>query len=73
MSIELKINPERMGTEFETTGIYVRAKINDEKWDNADIMQLDRDSLISFMHSRGEKNTWAENIVLTLFGYEQYD
>ena len=68
---EYKINPDRSLPEDEHTGIYVRGKDVDGNWVNLDLYQLDRPSLIAFLHSRGGKNEWAENIVLALMGYEQ--
>jgi hypothetical protein len=50
------------------TGIKVRAYLDDEigNWDIAD---LDRDSLLRFLRSRGGQNEWAENTVLIMLGH----
>lgn len=53
-----------------STGIFVRVKNADGTWGNADILHLERDSLIEWLRSRGEKNRWAEATVLTLLGHE---
>lgn len=57
----------------DRTGIYVRAQLSSGKWINADIYQLERDSLHRWLRSRGGKNLWAENCVLSLLGHEQYE
>lgn len=52
-------------------GIYVRAKGCDERIGSYDIAELDRDSLLRFLRSRGGDNEWAENVVLVLLGHTQ--
>lgn len=66
--MELKVDPARK--DADSTGIYVRAKNGDE-WGSFDIADLDRDSLHSWLRSRGGENLWAENCVLLLLGHEQ--
>jgi uncharacterized protein (DUF927 family) len=51
------------------TGIFVRAKFPNGKWDTADIIILTKESLIEWLESRGEKNEWAESCVGLLLGY----
>jgi hypothetical protein len=51
------------------TGIYVRAKTAGGRWINADIADLDRDSLLTFLRSRGGDNAWAEDVVGILLGH----
>lgn len=63
----LRIDPARKG-KFETTGIYVRA-LDGTVWVSADIADLDRESLIVWLRSRGGDNTWAENVVAMLLGH----
>lgn len=53
----------------EATGIYVRAQRPDGTWDNADIAELDADSLLTWLRSRGGSNPWAEQVVLILLGH----
>jgi len=68
--MELKINPERIN-ESEIgglSGIYIRAMTPDGKWDNADLCQLDRESVIKWTKSR--KNG-ALNALLIMLGYDQ--
>lgn len=52
------------------TAIFVRAVDGEGKWHSADIVTLDRDSLIRWLRSRGGKNLLAENVVLVLLGHE---
>lgn len=71
---ELQVAPDRTDTEDgDKTGIYVRAKLPDGRWVPADIYQLDRLSLHRWLRSRGGKNLWAENCVLSLMGHEGFD
>lgn len=53
----------------EATGIYVRAQRPDGTWDDADIAELDADSLLTWLRSRGGSNPWAEQVVLILLGH----
>lgn len=53
----------------EATGIYVRAKSADERWVNADIAELDGQSLLAWLRSRGGDNRWAEDVVGLLLGH----
>jgi hypothetical protein len=67
----LRFCPERSDIRHGDTGIYVRAQKADESWGNADIAELDRDSLHRWLRSRGGRNLWAENVVMALLGHEQ--
>lgn len=67
--MRLKINSERWKKpeSFVATGIYIRALTPEGEWDNADIIQLERDFII--MWAKGRKNG-ALNALLILLGYE---
>lgn len=68
----MTILPERNLTDVQApTGIFVRAKDPNGQWVNADIWQLDRDSLIEWLRSRGGDNPWAEQVVCLLLGHER--
>ena len=64
----LRTDPLRENSP-SSTGIFVRALNSDGRWRSVDIVNLTRDSLISWLRSRGGFNPWAESVVLTLFGY----
>lgn len=68
MSKDLTADPARFGNYGET-GIYVRAKGVNGVWDSFDIVDLDRESLLSFIRSRGENSAWCESIILILLGH----
>lgn len=53
---------------LRATNIPVRAK-RGEAFDNVDIVELDRISLLVWLRSRGGDNPWAENLVLILLGH----
>lgn len=53
------------------TGIYTRAIGRDGRWDSFDIAELDRDSLVRFIRSRGEVSTWAVHLVLIMLGHDR--
>lgn len=53
----------------DATGIYVRAQRTDGRWDSADIAELDADSLLTWLRSRGGDNPRAEQVVLILLGH----
>lgn len=72
----LRVKADRLNLdprEPDWTGILVRAQAPDGSWMNADIGQLDRESLHRWLRSRGGRNLWAENVVLMILGHEQYD
>jgi hypothetical protein len=68
--MELEIDPERVWLAG-STGIYVRAQNEHGRWVNADIATLTKESLITFLRSRGGENEWAESVVLILLGHER--
>lgn len=68
--VELVADPEREGME-SMTGILVRAKDAQGRWESLDIAELDRRSLHAWLRSRGGKNMYAENVVLALLGHAQ--
>ena len=51
------------------TGIYVRAKFPEGGWGNVDIRDLDAESLLRWLRSRGGNNQLAENVVGILLGH----
>lgn len=69
--MDLKTAPDRQGTLHEATGLYVRAQGQDGRWDTYDMAELDRDSLVEFIRSRGEVSTWAVHITLILLGHDR--
>lgn len=50
------------------TGLFIRAKM-DGKWDSYDVFCLTKESLLDWLRSRGQENTWAENVVGILLGH----
>lgn len=66
--MELKIDPARK--DGARTRILIRAQGPDGKWQNADIYDLDADSLRTWLRSRGGKNLWAESVVGILLGHD---
>lgn len=69
--MELAVDNDRAG-RFGETGILVRAKIND-RWGNADIADLNAESLLRWLRSRGGENVWAESCVFMILGHSQDD
>ena len=63
---DLTVDPARK--QQPETGIYVRAKEKNH-WGSHDIAHLDRESLYTWLRSRGGNNLWAENTVLILLGH----
>lgn len=67
---EFEVDPIRIEEDCDgVTGIYVRAKLNGE-WGSYDIATLTSESLMAFLRSRGGKNEWAENTVLSMLGHK---
>lgn len=64
---DLIIDEER--SSMVGTGLYVRARDWSGNWRAADIMELDRKSLLTWLRSRGGDNVWAENVVGMLMGH----
>jgi hypothetical protein len=70
--MDLILDPERLkeGDKWEGTGLYVRAfNPISERWEGHDIVFLAKDSLLSWLRSRGGDNSWAENVVGILLGH----
>ena len=65
--MDLTIDPEPQHLA-DTTGIYVRAKV-DDKWKSVDIAQLNKESLLTWLRSRDGDNPWAEDVVGILLGH----
>jgi hypothetical protein len=63
----LRIDPGRTSRE---TGIFVRAVSVNGTFHSADISELTKESLFTWLRSRGGDNLWAENTVALLLGYE---
>ena len=66
--MELKVDPARRRSG-RSTGIFVRA-LHEDRHINADIAELDRESLLTWLKSRGGDNKWAEDCVLILLGHK---
>lgn len=67
----LRYDPNRDFPSLDgATGIYVRARRPDGTWDNADIAELDRDSLIRWLRSREDEARFAEQVVLAMLGHD---
>lgn len=71
-NIKLKPDPARAYRHGDT-GIYVRAQKPAGGYGNFDIAELERESLLAWLRSRGGANLWAENTVLILLGHEAVD
>ena len=67
--MDLKTDPHRIGRYQDFTKILVRAK-GPQGFDNFDIAELTRESLLHWLRSRGGANEWAESVVLVLLGYD---
>ncbi len=67
---ELRVDPERYDPEDDSnkTTIFVRAKLN-EQWLSVDIADLDKESLLVWLRSRGGKSEWAEDTVGIMLGH----
>jgi hypothetical protein len=73
--MELKVHPDRYYYEGElppeiTTGILVRAKDPDGRWDAYDIGQLTLDSLTNWLRSSGQIAPLAENTLAIVLGHD---
>jgi hypothetical protein len=62
----MKIDPKRETNYADFSGVYVRAQNASGQWVNADIAQLDYESVLSFLKRDPE---FAQGIALTLLGY----
>lgn len=71
--MKLVIDPERAAARYASdvgTGIYVRAADPETgRVGSYDMAVLNKESLLDFLHSRGECNQWAEDIVGILMGH----
>lgn len=65
--MDLKIDPENDAAQ---TGLFVRAMAPDGKFGSYDIGLLDRESLITWLRSRGGENVFAENCVLVMLNHK---
>jgi hypothetical protein len=72
---DLHIDPERavmaenLAENFPRTGIFVRAKDQNGKYQSVDVALLKKASLLALLRSRGGQNEWAENTVGLLLGH----
>jgi hypothetical protein len=72
---DLHIDPERavmaenLGENFPRTGIFIRAKDQNGKYQSVDMALLKKASLLALLRSRGGQNEWAENTVGLLLGH----
>lgn len=76
MSGELCTDPEREGpADAHATGIYVRARNSAGFWINADIAQLDRHSLLTWLNTGEllEQRNRAFGVVFHLLDHETLD
>lgn len=65
----LLIDPSRVINAIGDTGIYVRAQNSDGGFESVDIAVLTKESLLTWLHGRGGKNKWAEDVVGILLGH----
>lgn len=70
-TIILRTDP---GREFDgdqgVTGIYVRAQRSDGRWGNADIAELDKESLDIWLRSR-QSIEWPIGVVMILLDHQR--
>lgn len=71
MEPELLVDEERQNDSSlrDATGVYVRVEFSDGTWGPADIAVLTKESLLSWLKSRGGDNPWAEDVVGILLGH----
>lgn len=67
--MELKTDPKR--ENIEGTDIYVRAETSSGEWKSVDVVQLDKQSLLTWLKSRGGNNEFAEEVVCILLGHRE--
>ena len=70
--MELKIDDSRRDLHGSTE-IYVRAQNAKGRYENADIAELNKESLQEWLRSRGGDNPWAENCVALLLGHSAFE
>lgn len=73
--MELRVDPARDFNRLDEpdplrTGIPIRA-LRDGKWGNADVFELDRESLVEWVRSRGPVSDWAVSIIEILLLHER--
>ena len=67
--MDLKVDDSRVEA-VSHTGIYVRAFSKEENHHGSyDIAELDAESLLVWLRSRGGDNPWAEDVVGILLGH----
>jgi len=68
--MELRVDDNRLEDyNLLKTNIPIRALFPDGKWGTCDIIYLEKESLLTWLRSRGGKNEYAENLVGLLLGY----
>ena len=67
MTEKYLIDPDRR--MFQSGYIMVRAKNPEGGFESVCLAQLDQDSLLRWLRSRGGDNPWAENVVGILLGH----
>lgn len=60
--------PDDEATGPHITGIFVRAR-REGRWGSYDIYVLDKESLMTWLRSRGGDNPWAESVVAMLLNH----
>lgn len=69
-TLALKVDPTRVLADPDAgTGIYIRAQNTDGRYVNADLVELDKASVLVWLRSRGGGNRWAEDVVGLLLGH----
>lgn len=71
---ELRVDPERLKAYHQaggdaSSGVFVRAKDKTGRWGSYDFVVLDKESLLSWLRSRGGDNPWAEDVLGILLGH----
>ena len=70
--MELAVDKIRLENDYSFhTGVFVRAKFPNGKWDSVDVSLLTKESLLEWLRSRGGNNPYAENFVGILLNYGQ--
>ncbi len=69
VSDELRVSEYRSVQGDVETGVYVRAKLPNGKWDSVDVSLLTASSLLRWLRSRGGDNPLAEDLVGIVLGY----
>lgn len=69
--MDLKVDPERNDDTWQFTGIWVRATFPDGKVGNADIIQLDKESLTNWLRKDGDDESLAERTLIIILGHNR--